>query len=1260
MQATPVYISLARGLAQSTDPDMVAVNQGTLRLENCLIQQKESLIKRPGTTAIGNLDTSGNPVPVFARLLNRGDSLIGLGPYGSPAALYSYSLGLDRWAPALPSISSGPSTISGPTAYSLKTVAGGVFASQASANIPGYNAIGFVNADGEGEARIVDEQTGVTLFMHVFTATGGEVAHARVLACNSLFVWLADDMNNQRIVGYVVDPANPVGFAGNVTTHDVHPWQSCLDAIVIGNTIHAAYALQGGGVEGATITPTAGSLPTTNYGMFTAGSTAISPSECMSFVRDLGGSGKIGLVSVDLSNGVMVHWNIPVAGGSAAISVFVESVQSRAHHTLNVTACTTTNAAGGDVQVIAEFHPSDLFLATCAGNLGGAGWTSAGLGVGKTLTATATGVQTVDSHALALSDVVLVTGDLSGAHTLTAKDWGLYRVSTAGAVGVACVLTRATNFDTAAEITRDALVRVTAGGFANAEYHIAKVLDGESAVGTFAPGTFTLDESALEITFFDPAATPRSQPITQYRRYNRYLWTSFKSSTNVVTSGQWVRGLGLTSHVYAHGGHHFVWTNYDNDGEATHQGSYFLMELPSSFPTAPQAAFAVDFEAGIQINSHLQDVTINQNGNAQGSIIVRANAVAIDDGVRAVQLAEIVLNPTTLGHHVELGGSVFVPGGILAQYDGAHYFPALFPFAPDGLSVVPSTTVGGLGDFTAGTVNKTGTTPPDVTIAGTPPTPTVIWIEVTTGVTFAGGATSTGRFKWSINRGATYTTGEIIADNVPLGATGFTASFTAGTYATDNKYRTTSETVYRVAVVFKNTDANGRAMRSEPCFRDVTLYAGQSSINVEWIPFYALWDKPSVTVEIYRSQANVPEVLNLSFYDVNNPSMDFGSFVMNDNDSRIAVLPLLYTDGGVLPNTPVGGVSELCAHGGRLLAVPMDDPTLILASTPLVKGAVPSFTDTNYLQAKAPVAALASFVENLIVFAGSVYGMPQSDGPSSQGQGSWPELQILDPAVTTAQPLSVCVTPDGVAFLSQNPSDGYQILTRSLLVEPFGIDVNQLFPDNVVSAAIYVSAQSQLRVFTTKFGTAAGTLVYDMTHKQWSTFTGQDATSAAIAPVALGGRPVYCAWGSGAVRVESPGNYLEATTVGQPGVSYDQDILSPQIQIYVGKTGAAPNVGGWFRLRDMIGKGRSTGFLGATLNIDLYRDFSATPAVSLQTPHPNDGAWKFRGGFKCSAFQVHMRISQPSGQPPVISGFTVGICAKQGMRRTSGRNATSV
>lgn len=83
--------------------------------------------------------------------------------------------------------------------------------------------------------------------------------------------------------------------------------------------------------------------------------------------------------------------------------------------------------------------------------------TPAGSGVGKTLTANAVGVLTVDGVATVLNDRILVKDQAAG------DDNGIYKVTTEGTGGVAFVLTRATDFDQDAEVTGGAYTFVVEG-----------------------------------------------------------------------------------------------------------------------------------------------------------------------------------------------------------------------------------------------------------------------------------------------------------------------------------------------------------------------------------------------------------------------------------------------------------------------------------------------------------------------------------------------------------------------------------------------------------------------------------------------------------------------------------------------------------------------------------------------------------------------------------------------------------------------------
>lgn len=90
-------------------------------------------------------------------------------------------------------------------------------------------------------------------------------------------------------------------------------------------------------------------------------------------------------------------------------------------------------------------------------------------------------------------------------------------------------------------------------------------------------------------------------------------------------------------------------------------------------------------------------------------------------------------------------------------------------------------------------VTAAGTTPPTITLSGTPAAAYTMKIEVTTG-----GAIGTMVFRWSSDGGTTWTSGvNSAATPIALGSTGVSVTFPAGTYATDNTYTFTTKKFVR-------------------------------------------------------------------------------------------------------------------------------------------------------------------------------------------------------------------------------------------------------------------------------------------------------------------------------------------------------------------------------------------------------------------------------------------------------------------------------
>lgn len=117
---------------------------------------------------------------------------------------------------------------------------------------------------------------------------------------------------------------------------------------------------------------------------------------------------------------------------------------------------------------------------------------SGGTGIGAKITYTATGVVTIDGVTLALNDRILVkdgTTALSGVNSIAN---GIYYVSTLGAVGVACVLTRATDSDNSiqGEFAEGDFVFVSGGTTPN--NNTSWVLTSSSHTGTGPAGTIRI------------------------------------------------------------------------------------------------------------------------------------------------------------------------------------------------------------------------------------------------------------------------------------------------------------------------------------------------------------------------------------------------------------------------------------------------------------------------------------------------------------------------------------------------------------------------------------------------------------------------------------------------------------------------------------------------------------------------------------------------------------------------------------------------
>lgn len=134
--------------------------------------------------------------------------------------------------------------------------------------------------------------------------------------------------------------------------------------------------------------------------------------------------------------------------------------------------------SGLDVKASCDLA-TDAILPACTGT---------GSGVGKTLIGNLVGTLTIDSVLSALDDRILVMNQVNG------EDNGIYKVTTAGATGVAFVLTRAIDFDTDTKVTAGAFTFIAEG-----------INNGNKGFVLTTNDPITIDTTALVFSQFSSA-----------------------------------------------------------------------------------------------------------------------------------------------------------------------------------------------------------------------------------------------------------------------------------------------------------------------------------------------------------------------------------------------------------------------------------------------------------------------------------------------------------------------------------------------------------------------------------------------------------------------------------------------------------------------------------------------------------------------------------------------------------------------------------
>lgn len=461
---------------------------------------------------------------------------------------------------------------------------------------------------------------------------------------------------------------------------------------------------------------------------------------------------------------------------------------------------------------------------------------------------------------------------------------------------------------------------------------------------------------------------------------------------------------------------------------------------------------------------------------------------------------------------------------------------------------------------------------------------------------------------------------------------------------------------YVVAFTETWQDAQGNWHESGVAFLgSVTTTAGNLAINPTIVRPPTLKNDQTllaaggrVGLTMYRTKASSTDT---TLYLAH--SLELGSGAGYINDTDLGFGEPLYTEGGVLPNTPAPSCRHIGTYSGRLVLTGCGDGSKVYLSKVTDKGFAAEFiSDENTFQRTIPPSAgrgVASveMLGKLVVLAERRIGIVYGTGPNDSGVGDFTEFEpvVTDMGVVWTAPKSVRLAAEGIWF--QSPFGlrlfGGQGITQGQNGRPVGSDVDDLVSGNVVALA-------GGNIQQTRFALATTFLVWDQVWGQFTRFTNHTSVDSCV----VDGEYHLLAIGEASntlLRKRDPVWIAADSTItaGIPGlVPVIGDVVLGDIQF--------GGVQGYQRVRSMhlLSKVNS---LSAAPQFDVHvgydnADPGALPEVSAVLSAATGLVLQFQHQFftqKCETLKLRLRFHDPNGWSTVrLTDLALLVGVKRG------------